>query len=371
MKPLSLMLKPASSECNLDCKYCFYHSLCQARTAPSHGFMSVETLETVLKKAFEYTEGAPLSLSFQGGEPLLRGKDFYYRLAELLDGYRKQGNKVSVGIQTNGTLIDEEWCDIFVGNGWLVGLSLDGDEEANAFRVDKNGKPTFTKVYAAAKLMQKKNVDFNVLSVLTEPTALRIEEIYDFFRKNSFNYLQFIPCLKPFRFENGVLQTTPDYSPLYADGKPYTLSAEGYAHFLIEGFARYYADYRSGNYISVRQFDNFIRLARFEPAEQCGMNGYCTRQFVIEGDGEVYPCDFYCLDEYSLGNIYANGFEEMGRSPKALAFIKESLTLPEKCKHCDYFALCRNGCKRERYDIDKCSAYLHFFNTYFPARGKV
>ena len=166
------------------------------------------------------------------------------------------------------------------------------------------------------------------------------------------------------------MQTTPDYSPLYADGKQYTLSAEGYAHFLIEGFARYYADYRSGNYISVRQFDNFIRLARFEPAEQCGMNGYCTRQFVIEGDGEVYPCDFYCLDEYSLGNIYANGFEEMGRSPKALAFIKESLTLPEKCKHCDYFALCRNGCKRERYDIDKCNAYLRFFYTYFPARGK-
>ena len=369
MKPLSLMLKPASSECNLNCKYCFYHSLCASRSAPSHGFMSESTLETVLKKAFEYTGGAPLSLSFQGGEPLLRGKDFFRRLSELLS--ERRGGRVFVDIQTNGTLIDEEWCDIFKSNGWLVGLSLDGDGEANAFRVDKEGKPTFAKVFAAAKLMREKGVDFNILSVLTEPSARRIEEIYDFFRENSFGYLQFIPCLKPFRFDNGVLQTEPDYSPLYADGRQYTLSAEAYSLFLEKCFARYYADFTNGNYVSIRQFDNFVRLARLQSAEQCGMNGYCTRQFVVESDGEVYPCDFYCLDEYSLGNVLSDGFEEMGTSAKALNSIKESTILPEKCKKCKYFALCRNGCKRERQDIDKCEAYRNFFEKNISKLQKI
>ena len=171
MRALSLMLKPASSECNLACGYCFYHSLCASRSAPSHGFMSERTFERILSKAVRFASGAPIALSFQGGEPLLRGKEFFLRAASAISGYRKKGIEISVGIQTNGTLIDEEWCDIFAKNGWLVGLSLDGDEEANAFRVDKNGNATFSKVIAAARLMQRKNVEFNVLSVLTAPVA--------------------------------------------------------------------------------------------------------------------------------------------------------------------------------------------------------
>ena len=362
---MSLMLKPASSECNLDCKYCFYHSLCASRSAPSHGSMSERTLETTLAKAFAFTEGAPLSLSFQGGEPLLRGKEFFIHTARILAKYRERGGKVSVGIQTNGTLIDEEWCDIFAGNGWLVGLSLDGDERANAFRTDKRGESTFEKVFAAARLMQSKKAEFNILTVLTAPVAQRAGEIYDFFKKNGFRYLQFIPCLKPFRFdERGGIDRTCDYSPALADGMRYSLSAEDYSRFLEEVFSRYYADYMSGEYVSVRQFDNFVRLAHFGSAEQCGMNGHCSHQFVIEGDGEVYPCDFYCLDEYSLGNVNTENanFSTFAANPKAAAFIKESMILPEKCRSCKYFALCRNGCKRERLDVDKCSAYKKFFS---------
>lgn len=362
MRALSLMLKPASSECNLACGYCFYHSLCASRSAPSHGFMSERTFEHILSKAVRFASGAPIALSFQGGEPLLRGKEFFLRAASAISGYRKKGIEISVGIQTNGTLIDEEWCDIFAKNGWLVGLSLDGDEEANAFRVDKNGNATFSKVIAAARLMQRKNVEFNVLSVLTAPVAQRAGEIYDFFKKNGFRYLQFIPCLKPFRFdERGRIDSDPDYSSAEADGRRYTLSSEEYFRFLVEVFARYYDDYMAGDYVSVRQFDNFVRLAHFESAEQCGMNGHCTHQFVIEGDGEVYPCDFYCLDEYSLGNVKSGDFATFAAHPKAQAFIKESMILPVKCKACEFFALCRNGCKRERLDVDKCAAYKKFF----------
>lgn len=362
VRALSLMLKPASSECNLACGYCFYHSLCASRSAPSHGFMSERTFELILSKAVRFASGAPIALSFQGGEPLLRGKEFFLNAARAVSEYRKKGNKISVGVQTNGTLIDEEWCDIFAKNGWLVGLSLDGDEEANAFRIDKRGESTFDKVIAAARLMQRKKVEFNILTVLTAPVAQRVGEIYDFFKKNGFRYLQFIPCLKPFRFdERGRVDGAPDYSPAEACGRRYSLTSEEYGRFLEEAFARYYDDYMSGDYVSVRQFDNFVRLAHFGSAEQCGMNGHCTHQFVIEGDGEVYPCDFYCLDEYSLGNIGSGDFAAFAAHPKAQAFIKESMILSEKCKACKYFALCRNGCKRERLDVDKCSAYKKFF----------
>ena len=363
MKPLSLMLKPASSECNLACKYCFYHSLCATRSAPSHGLMSEATLEETVEKALKFTGRAPLSLAFQGGEPLLRGKDFFRYFAELSAFYVKKGAKINVGIQTNGTLIDEEWCDMFVGNGWLVGLSLDGDRAANAYRVDKNGEEIFDRVVAAARIMSEKKAQFNILTVLTDRVAVRAGEIYDYFKASGFRYLQFIPCLKPFRFtEERKISDIPEYSPYDGCGESCSLSSSGYARFLNECFARYYADYLRGDYVSVRLFDNFVRLARFMPAEQCGMNGHCTRQFVIEGDGEVYPCDFYCMDEYSLGNIRSADFYALTENPKAAAFIRESMVISDDCTKCKYFALCFNGCKRERLDVDKCKAYKEFFS---------
>lgn len=356
MPPISVMFKPASSLCNMRCRYCFYHSVAENREMPSHGMMDTDTLETALRKAFAYADGGHVALSFQGGEPLLAGKEFFLTAERLIRTLNTARSPVSVGVQTNGTLLDEEWCRMFARFGWLVGLSLDGDRIANAYRVDAEGAETFDRVCAAAKLLQKNRVEFNVLCVLTRPVAERIERIYAFFRRSKFRHLQFIPVLRP--LHRGA--QSDDGSEEWA------LTSEVYLGFLKKAFSLYMKDMIDGRYTSVRQFDNFVRLANFGRAEQCGMNGGCSRQFVVEGDGAVYPCDFYCLDEYCLGNINETDFAEMEKTPAATDFIAESLVRPEKCGECKYLRLCGGGCKRERIDLDKCDAYREFFEYALP-----
>lgn len=352
MPPISVMIKPASSACNLRCKYCFYHDVAENREIPFKGMMTTAVLEEILKKAFAFADGNDVILSFQGGEPLLRGKAFYKAFFHMLDRINDKGSAVYLGIQTNGTLIDDEWCEIFKQNNFLVGLSLDGDEIANKNRVDENGEPVFEKVLAAADMMKKSGVQFNILSVLTKATALRIDKIYAFFKAHGFSNLQFIPCLKPM---DGKVADTD----FYLDSKTYTL-------FLLSAFALYQRDLAEGNYVSIRQFDNFVKLAHFEQAEQCGMNGFCTHQYVVEGDGTVYPCDFFCTDDYALGNIKDTDFSKLEKSKKAVDFIKESVVVDPKCKTCEYYMLCRGGCKREKISLDKCEAYKTFFKFAIP-----
>lgn len=368
MPPISVMLKPASSLCNMRCRYCFYHSLAQNREMPSHGMMSEDTLKNALEKAFAYADGKPVSLSFQGGEPLLAGKDFFRTAERLIKTLNLKGSPVDVGIQTNGTLLDEEWCRMFARFGWLVGLSLDGDRIANAYRVDAEGGETFDKVYAAAKMLQKNHVEFNVLCVLTRPVAERIERIYSFFRRNKFRHLQFIPVLRPLRAVSGVAAgaQTDGANGVAESDEEWALTPEAYLTFLKKAFSLYMKDMIDGRYTSVRQFDNFVRLANFGRAEQCGMNGVCSRQFVVEGDGAVYPCDFYCLDEYCIGNINESDFASLENHPVAVKFVEESLTRTEKCEGCKYLRMCGGGCKRERQDVDKCEAYKEFFDYALP-----
>ena len=370
MPPISLMIKPASSNCNLRCKYCFYHDLASCREMPSHGMMTLNTLEDIMKKAFEFADGSMVMISFQGGEPLLAGKDFFRGFAAMLPRLNTKRSAVHVGVQTNGTLIDEEWCDIFLKNRYLVGLSLDGDAVTNVLRIDAKGEDTFDRVYSAAKMLQAKKVDFNILTVITKPVVDNISRVYSFFRKNKFKHLQFIPCLKPLGmpkadtpesfYENG------DEAENMMNAEDFHINADDYEIFLKKAFSLYTRDYIDGRYTSIRLFDNFVRLAHSQRAEQCGMNGHCTHQYVIEADGEVYPCDFYCTDEYSLGNILDTDFAKLERSPKAIKFIEESLGIEEKCKECNYYRLCKNGCKRERIDLDKCTAYKNFFPYALP-----
>ena len=349
-RQISVMVKPASSNCNLRCEYCFYHSLATKRESYSHGMMTLETMENIIVKALRYANGGRMYLSFQGGEPLLRGKDFFREVKKMIARHNVLGSEVVMVIQTNGTLIDEEWCDIF--EDCLIGVSLDGPRDINAYRVDKEGNPSFDRVYDAISLLEARHIDYNVLSVVTRKVANNGGEIYDTFKSWGFKYLQFIPCLKPF----GEPETEGD---MYMTGREY-------GEFLWSVFKRYFNDFVHGSYISIRMFDNFVRLVAGKSAEQCGMNGHCTRQFVIEGDGDVYPCDFYCLDEYRLGNVNSDDFETMGDSSVANNFIKESMVIEDRCRECRFYALCRNGCKRERADIEKCTAYKYFFTNALP-----
>ncbi len=346
MRTISLMLKPVSSSCNLNCRYCFYNSLSECREQKNYGIMSDEILEDAISKAFDFADET-VYISFHGGEPLLRGIEFYEKAIVLIEKYRKKQNVV-LAFQTNGTLIDKKWCEFFKQNKCLIGISLDGDETLNELRVNHAGQNSFRDVMNAIDLLQYYEIEFNVLSVVTKQVAKNAEKMYRFFTSQGFKFLQFTPCLKPYGNQKCDLS-------MYMTG-------EEYGNFLIEIMKLYFDDYMKGNYVSIRQLDNFVRLVAGKPAFQCGMNGCCSIQFVVEADGSVFPCDFYSLDEYKIGDITSDDFFSILASNKHQTFLKQSFDVEEKCKKCKWWKLCKNGCKREREDVEKCVAYDMLFS---------
>lgn len=352
MPALSIMVKPASALCNLRCEYCFYRDVAESRKQSEYGIMTRKTAKALIEKALDFADGAPISFTFQGGEPTLAGLDYYRDFIGDLKELNVKKSPVFLGIQTNGTLINDEWASFLAENNFLTGLSLDGDFESNRFRKDDNGKNSFYKIIKAAETLKKHGAEFNILAVLTGYTARRGKDIYKFFKSEGFKNIQFIPCLKPFGFsgESELFMTESEY-----------------ADFLCDVFSLYAEDYKKGKYISVRQFDNWVRLYLGSAAEQCGMNGFCSRQFVCEGNGNIYPCDFYCTDKYLLGNINVKTFAELAFCDTAKNFIESSGKTPDKCRECEYFSLCRaGGCKRTRQSADYCGAYKKFFEKCLP-----
>lgn len=352
MHGLNLMIKPASSLCNLRCEYCFYSDVAENRSVPCYGKMSIDTLEAIVRQAFSYADGY-VSFAFQGGEPTLMGLDFYRELIRLQKQYNKKNLRVFHSLQTNGILIDHAWAEFLAENRFLVGLSLDGTREAHdTMRRDGNGAATYDRVIKAAECLSRHGVEFNILCVVNRYTARHPRKIYQALKK--YGYIQFIPCLDGFSGEKA----------------PFSLSAERYGAFLCGVFDGYYEDFVRGEYVSVRGFDNYVQMCMGLPPESCAMTGRCSCSPVIEGDGSVYPCDFYVLDDYRLGNVHTHGFAEMLAGDTALRFVTESLDTAAECTSCPYAALCRGGCRRERDAKTKksrfCTAYRTFFAYAMP-----
>lgn len=358
MPPVYLLIKPASSLCNMRCKYCFYHDVASHRQTPGYGMMQDETLEILVKSALQYADGA-CTFGFQGGEPTLAGLNFYRRLLKLEKNYNLKGVRIHNSIQTNGMLIDDDWAKFLADNHFLVGLSLDGPKEIHdQFRLDNAGKGSHSRLMHTLSLFKKYGVDFNILCVVNNTVARYGRRVYSFFKQQGIGYIQFIPCL----------------DPLDNSSYPYSLTAERYAGFLKATFDLYYEDFKSGNYISVRNFDNYISLLMGRQPESCGMSGICSCYFVIESDGSVYPCDFYVLDRYRMGNIRLQNFEQLLHSEAAIQFVEPSRHVDAACKGCRWFPLCRGGCRRHREPFTDgmpglnhfCDAYQAFFSHAFP-----
>ena len=351
MPPLGLLIKPASGLCNMRCNYCFYADVTDHRSVKSYGIMSEETLEKLVREALAYAEGS-CAFMFQGGEPTLAGLDFFKKAVELQEKFNSRHVTISNSIQTNGLLIDEQWAAFLKENRFLVGLSIDGDKAIHDFlRVDAKKEGTFARVQKAAKLLEKHGCEFNILCVVTSHTAKHAKKVYSALKP--YRYLQFIPCIEGF-------EGAPS---------PYVLTAEAYGAFLNATFDLYYRDYLASNYVSIRQFDNYIHMLLGAPPENCAMQGRCSCNLVIEGDGSVYPCDFYVLDEFRLGNIHSDTLPAMLKSDIAYTFVSKSLDIAPDCKACKWAALCRGGCRRDREarldgPLEKnrfCEAYERFF----------
>lgn len=355
MPPVNVMIKPASSACNMACSYCFYRDVSDHRTHTFEGMLSPERMEKTIAAAMEFADGS-CTFAFQGGEPTLAGLDFYRQMLLLQKKYARPGVRIFNTIQTNGYCIDEEWARFLADHHFLVGLSLDGPANLHdRNRKDHQNAGTFDRVLRAAKLFDRYQVEYNILCVLTGENARKVDEIYEFFKENAFDFLQFIPCLEPMDQARGL--------------EAYHLSVEDYGEFLLRIFDLWYADLKQGHYISIRHIDNWLSILLGGHPEACAMNGICSIQFVVEGDGSVYPCDFYVTDQWKLGNVETDSFLQMLRSAPAQKFIRTSTSVPHSCRACPIAFLCRNGCRRDRALTPEglpgknyyCNAYLRFF----------
>lgn len=359
MPPINLLIKPASAACNMVCDYCFYNDVAANRLCGFKGFMNEATLEQLVKEALAYADGR-CGFAFQGGEPTLVGLDFYHKLIEFQHRYNHKKVQIHNAIQTNGFAINDQWAEFFRKNMFLVGLSLDGTRDLHdQNRHSKKGQGTFAQVMHGVQLLNKHQVAYNILSVVTGKTAQHIERAYRFFCKQGFAYLQFIPCLEPLAEEKGMVG--------------YALSIQDYQYFLTKLFDLWFLDLKNGKYISIRHLDNWLGILLGRPPEACSMQGRCSIQFVVEGNGEVYPCDFYVLDEWLLGKIGEETLMQMQTSDLAHKFIHQSIPLPEACKKCRYVQLCRNGCKRERVGQANGDTKLYYcaaIKGFFASREK-
>ncbi len=355
MPPLSVLIKPASGLCNMRCRYCFYADVTEHRQIPSYGIMTAETTDALVRQAFAFASGSA-AFAFQGGEPTLAGADYYRHFIEAVERYNEKHIPVRYAMQTNGYDLPDELLEILSAHHFLVGISLDGTGAIHdAARVDASGEGTFRRVTKNIARLRDAGIEYNILTVVTNRTAKEISTVYNFLRSRGYRYVQFI------RHVDGFGDTE--------EPSVWSLTPERYLNFLKTAFGYYYDDILAGKYMSVREFDNFVMLAAGRPAECCGMNGVCPANLVVEADGGAYPCDFYVLDEWKLGNVRDTGIRELLESDTAKRFRARSHKIDEKCRSCRWFRLCYGGCARYREpageDGLRLSKYCESWQAFF------
>ncbi len=330
MPPITVMVKPVSGACNMHCRYCFYSDEMHHRQTSVYPRMTPELLDAMVRRVIRSADSAAHFI-FQGGEPTLIGLPYFEQLVALQRKYNTRGLRISNAVQTNGYDLSDELIAFFAREQFLVGVSLDGtDAIHDMLRPDAQGHPTAARIRSTIDRLRSAGVNVNVLCVVNGEVAKQPDEV--FAALAPYGYLQFIPCL----------------DGLDGEKREYALTGDAYLSFLKATFDCYHQAYLRGSPVSVRNFDNWIAMLMGMPPENCAMVGHCGPSLVIESDGSVYPCDFYALDQWKLGNIQNDSLKRLLVCDTEKAFLEESMPVPEVCRACRYYALCRNGCKRER-----------------------
>ena len=356
-----VMAKPSGSMCNLDCKYCFYLSKETLPNGPGTGPMNDETLELFVRQYIEGVTGPEVVFSWQGGEPTLRGLDFFRRVVALQKQFAKSNQRIENDLQTNGVLLNEEWASFLKEHRFLVGLSIDGPRELHdQFRINKGGAPTFDKVMAAAKLLRKFGVRFNTLTCVHRLNASRPLDVYRFLRGElGSTYIQFIPIVQLKGFETtapqkwdsarlpivGAPEARPDHpNSVVTD---WSVDPEEYGHFL----SRVFDEWRRKDLgkVLVNHFETLVAQHLGLPSQICIYNEFCGKGVVVEHDGSVYSCDHYVYPEYRLGALREKPLADMVFSPAQVKFgYAKSETLPRYCRECIYLKDCWGECPKNR-----------------------
>ena len=337
MKQITVMIKPASSLCNMRCRYCFYADVSSLREVNSFGIMKYDVLNSILEHVFVDLGGNDhLTLAFQGGEPTLVGLNFYRGVIESVNLHRRENIQVSYAIQTNGLLLDHEWCQFLKDNRFLVGLSLDGPSDFhNANRLDESGKGTFRRILKTKQELDHAGVDYNILTVLTRQMARHPRQIWRMIQKENLRHIQFVPCLGPLDGQESIYGLTPAQ----------------YAEFYKSLFDLWFSSFQRGDYYSIKLFDDLINLLAYGQCNACGLLGYCQPQIIVEADGGVYPCDFYVLDQYRIGNLTTDSLRSLYESPAMSHFLARPAEDKTLCGECAYRDLCNGGCQRMRREV--------------------
>lgn len=345
----STMVKPAGSLCNLDCHYCYYldKSLQYDGRQP---LMSLELLERFTRQYIEANEVPVVTFLWHGGEPLMQGVDFYKKALELQNRY-SAGKKIENVLQTNGTLLNEEWCKFFAKNHFLIGISIDGPKDIHdAFRLNKAGKPSFEKVMNGIALLKRYKVEFNTLSVVNRLSEGRGGEVYQFLKSIGSQYMQFLPAVEHIVEIPGrkrAVIVPPDHKG--AQMAPWSVSAEGYGRFLNDIFDIWVRN-DVGQYF-VQIFDSTLAQYCGVRPGLCSMNETCGEALIVEHNGDVYPCDHFVYPEYKLGNISEKSLREIYLGQKRFDFgMDKRSTLPRECLNCEYYTLCRGECPKHRFE---------------------
>ena len=334
MKHFHALIKPASSSCNMRCRYCFYHDVSSSRKIKSFGIMSEATVKALIRCVYGYlSSGDCVTFTFQGGEPTIAGIAFFKNFTSLAEELSNGKLKIYFAIQTNGLLINREWAKFLAEKNFLVGISADGyDEIHNYLRHDAENNDTYSTVASAIKILKNAGVSYNILSVISAQMAKHPLAVMKNCKRNEWNYLQFIPCLSP------LDSSLSDYEP-----PPKT-----YASFMKKVFDVWLERINTETPVSIRQFDNLFTMLQGAAPEQCGLSGKCTPQFVVEADGSVYPCDFYVLDRYRCGSVLTDSVEQISNSEGMKLFMKEHIQSGNLCKSCPVYRFCKGGCRRYR-----------------------
>jgi uncharacterized protein len=357
-----VMAKPAGSACNLDCSYCFYLSKQTLPGGPGGGHMDDNLLARFVRDYIESVTGDEVVFSWQGGEPTLMGLDFFEKVVALQRRYAKEGQRIENDLQTNGTLLDEDWAKFLKQHRFLVGLSIDGPKEIHDhYRITKRGEPTFDTVYAAAMMLKRHRVPFNTLTCVNRFNASRPLDVYRFLRRElNSTYLQFIPIVEPVGFETTAPQKW-DASKLPMVGSPrakpghpvsvvtpWSVDPDEYGYFLSKVWDEWIA--RDVGKVLINFCETLVVQHMGMPSQICIHAETCGKGVAIEHDGSVYACDHYVYPEYRLGNIREKSLGDMVFDPLQVKFAyAKSESLPAYCKRCEFLKDCWGECPKNRF----------------------
>ena len=373
-KPLYVMLKPAGAHCNLACKYCYYLEKNNLYDKSHRHIMSDEMLEQFTREYIEAQTMPQVLFTWHGGEPLMRSIDFYKKALALQKKYAR-GRRIDNVIQTNGTMLTDEWCEFFAQNNWLVGISIDGPQEYHDhYRLTTTGNPSWQKVMHGIELLKKHHVEWNAMAVVNAYNADHPLEFYHFFKDNGCQYLQFTPIVERLtKHQDGrtLASLADDKEIPLAD---FSVTPEQWGNFLCAIFEEWVRNDVGKMFVEI--FDCTLANWMGVLPGICAYSKNCGHAGVMEHNGDVYSCDHFVFPEYKLGNIRDHTLIEMLYGDKQHAFSRlKHTSLPRQCKECDMEFACHGECPKNRFEKDKygepglnylCKGYYQYYSHVAP-----